>query len=144
MSCGMYKMNGGAKHVGGAKQVGGAKHVGGAKQVGGAAMAPLSYLNPTYREPSSSAGPHALYSEPGLARPSINATGGSRSRSRKLKCKRKHKHTRRCIRKGGFFPPPSLLGSFIQSAPTLAMPAAVSGYRLVRNYKGSNKTRKNH
>ena len=130
MSCGMYKMNGGAKHVGSAKHV------------GGAAMAPLSYLNPTYREPSSSAGPHALYSEPGLARPSINATGGSRSR--KLKCKRKHKHTRRCIRKGGFFPPPSLLGSFIQSAPRLAVPAAVSGYRLVRNYKGSNKTRKNH
>jgi hypothetical protein len=100
-------------------------------------MAPLSYLNPSYREPSSSAGPHALYSEPGLARPSINATGGSR----KMKCKRKHKHTRRCLRKGGFFPPPSLLGSFVQSAPRLAVPAAVSGYRMVRNYK--NKTRKN-
>jgi len=120
----------------------------GVKQVGGAAMAPLSYLNPSYREPSSSAGPHALYSEPGLARPSINATGGARAsartRSRKMKCKRKHKHTRRCMRSnGGFFPPVSALGSFMQSAPTLLTPAAVTGYRMVRNYKGSNKTRKN-
>jgi len=115
------------------------------KMNGGAYLAPLSYLNPSYREPSSSAGPHALYSEPGLARPSINATGGaySRPRSRKTKCKRKHKHTRRCLKKGGFFPPPSLLGSFVQSAPRLAVPAAVSGYRMVRNYKSSSKTRKN-
>ena len=115
---------------------------------GGAAMAPLSYLNPSYREPSSSAGPHALHSEPGLARPSINATGGSRSR--KLKCKRKHKHTRRCMRstkKGGFFPPVSVLGPIMRSGPSLAVPAAVSGYRMLRNYKGStrrNKTRRNN
>lgn len=116
------------------------------KMSGGAYLAPLSYLNHTYREPSSSAGPHALYSEPGLARPSINATGGSRAGSKKMKCKRKHKHTRRCLRstrKGGFFPPVSALGSFMQSAPKLMVPAAVSGYRMVRNYKGSNKTRKN-
>lgn len=111
---------------------------------GGAYLAPLSYLNPSYREPSSSAGPHALYSEPGLARPSIHATGGSRSR--KMKCKRKHKHTRRCMRstrKGGFLPPPSLLGSFMRSAPGLAPAAGVTAYRMVRNYKGRNKTRKN-
>jgi hypothetical protein len=120
----------------------GAKQNGGAKQVGGAAMAPLSYLNHTYREPSSSAGPHALYSQPGLARPSINATGGTRSK--KMKCTKKHKHTRKCI-KGGFFPPVSTLGSFMQTGPSLAVPAAVSGYRMLRNYKGSrkNRTRKN-
>lgn len=116
----------------------------GRKQYGGAYLAPLSYLNPSYREPSSSAGPHALYSEPGLARPSINATGGSRSRARtrarKTRCARKHK--RRCMSsKGGFYPPPSLLGPFMRSAPTLVAPALVSGYRMVRNYK--NKTRKN-
>jgi hypothetical protein len=127
----------------GVKQYGGAE---GTKQVGGAAMAPLSYLNPSYREPSSSAGPHALYSEPGLARPSMNATGGARTRHRKLKCTRKHKHTRRCMRsrkKGGFFPPISVLGPFMRSAPSLAVPAAVSGYHMLRNYKGRNKTRKN-
>ena len=122
----------------------------GVKQYGGAAMAPLSYLNPTYREPSSSAGPHALHSEPGLARPSINATGGSRKRahSRKIRCMRKHKHTRRCLkrgtRRGGFFPPVSALGSIMQSGPSLAVPAAVSGYRMLRNYRGPNKTRKNN
>jgi hypothetical protein len=125
MSCGV-------KHVGLAE--------GTAKHVGGAAMAPLSYLNPSYREPSSSAGPHALHSEPGLARPSINATGGARSR--KTRCRRKHKHTRRCLKKGGFFPPVSALGSFMRSAPTLAVPAAVSGYHMLRNYKASS-TRRN-
>ena len=114
------------------------------KMSGGAYLAPLSYLNPTYREPSSSAGPHALYSEPGLARPSINATGGTRkgTRSKKLKCTKKHKHTRKCI-KGGFMPPVSMLGSFLVSGPRLAVPAAVSGYRMVRNYKGSRASRKN-
>jgi len=131
--CDAYKMKGGAKST---------------KQNGGAYLAPLSYLNHTYREPSSSAGPHALYSQPGLARPSINATGGSRSsaRSRKLKCTKKHKHTRRCMhstRRGGFFPPVSALGSFMRSGPSLAFPAAVSGYHMVRNYKGPSKTRKN-
>ena len=117
---------------------------------GGAYLAPLSYLNHTYREPSSSAGPHALYSEPGLARPSINATGGYRARrgSRRLqkkKCTKRHKHTRRCLkrstRKGGFFPPASALGSFMQSGPGLVVPAAVSGYHMVRNYKGNSKSK---
>ena len=127
----------------------GVKQYGGAKHIGGAAMAPLSYLNPSYREPSSSAGPHALHSEPGLARPSINATGGTRatggSRSRKIRCTRRHKHTRRCMRstkKGGFFPPVSVLGPIMRSGPSLAVPAAVSGYRMLRNYKGPNKTRR--
>ena len=117
----------------------------GVKQYGGAAMAPLSYLNPSYREPSSSAGPHALHSEPGLARPSINATGGSRSR--KMRYTRKHKQSRRRrrgTRRGGFFPPVSALGPIMQSGPSLAVPAAVSGYRMLRNYKGSNKTRRNN
>lgn len=122
------------------------KMAGGAMQAGGAALAPLSYLNPSYREPSSSAGPHALYSEPGLARPSMNATGGSRNA--RSKCTRKHKHTRKCMatsrktsRKGGFFPPLSVAGSFYTSAPRLAPAAFVSGYRMLRNYK--SKTRKN-
>jgi hypothetical protein len=129
------------------KQNGGAKQNGSAKQNGGAYLAPLSYLNHTYREPSSSAGPHALYSQPGLARPSINATGGSRARastrSRNKKCTRRRKYTRNCVkrRKGGFFPPVSALGSFMQSGPALAAPTAVSAYRMLRNYK--NKTRKN-
>jgi hypothetical protein len=120
----------------------------GVKQLGGAAMAPLSYLNPSYREPSSSAGPHALHSEPGLARPSINATGGSRksARSRKIRCTRKHKHTRRCLkrgtRRGGFFPPISALGPFMRTGPSLAVPAAVSGYRMLRNYAGRKNTRR--
>ena len=126
----------------------GVKQLGGAQQDGGAAMAPLSYLNPSYREPSSSAGPHALHSEPGLARPSINATGGTRksARSRKLRCTRKHRHTRRClkpiIRRGGFFPPVSALGPFMRTGPSLAVPAAVSGYRMLRNYTGPKKTRR--
>ena len=120
----------------------------GAKHVGGAAMAPLSYLNPSYREPSSSAGPHALHSQPGLARPSIHATGGSRARSRKIRCTRKHRHTRRClkpiIRRGGFFPPISALGPFMRTGPSLAVPVAVSGYRMLRNYTGRKNTRKNN
>ena len=129
------------------------KMTGGAKQVGGAALAPLSYLNPSYREPSSSAGPHALFSEPGLARPSINATGGSRNARRyarryaRRECTRKHKHTRKCMatrrktrRKGGFFPPLSVAGPFYSSAPKLAPAAFVTGYRMMRNYK--SRTRK--
>jgi hypothetical protein len=119
----------------------------GRKQYGGAYLAPLSYLNHTYREPSSSAGPHALYSEPGLARPSINPTGGYRARrsSRKIRCSKRHKHTRRCLkrgtRKGGFFPPVSALGSFMQSGPGLVVPAGVAGYHMLRNYKGPTKNR---
>ena len=120
------------------------------KQYGGAYLAPLSYLNHTYREPSSSAGPHALYSisEPGLARPSINPTGGYRARRsyRKIRCSKRHKHTRRCLkrgtRKGGFFPPASALGSFMQSGPGLVVPAGVTGYHMLRNYKGKSKTQR--
>lgn len=134
--CDSCKMSGGAKGTG---------------QNGGAYLAPLSYLNPSYREPSSSAGPHALYSQPGLARPSINATGGSRSRrsararahSRKMNSKSRHKHRRRSTRKGGFFPPIGAIGSFMKSAPSLAPAVGVTAYRMVRNYKGRNKTRRN-
>ena len=128
MSCSAYKM------------------AGDAKQVGGAAFAPLSYLNPSYREPSSSAGPHALFSEPGLARPSINATGGSRNARRYARRECTRKHTRKCLatrrtrRKGGFFPPLSVAGPFYSSAPKLAPAAFVTGYRMVRNYK--SRTRK--
>jgi hypothetical protein len=82
-----------------------------------------------------------------LARPSINPTGGYRARrsSRKIRCSKRHKHTRRCLkrgtRKGGFFPPVSALGSFMQSGPGLVVPAGVAGYHMLRNYKGPTKNR---
>jgi hypothetical protein len=90
----------------------------GCKQFGGASGAPLSYVDPKYTGPSASAGSNLLISEPLLARPSLNHTGGKR---------------------GGFFPPPSIMGSFIPNAARLAPAAAITGYRMVRNYK---KTRK--
>jgi len=98
-------------------------------------MAPLSYVNPSYREPSSSAGSNILLSEPGLARPSINHTGGSK------RCTLKHKHTKckTAKRRGGFFPPPSVMASFIPNAARLTPAAFVSGYRMVRNYKSASK-----
>ena len=104
---------------------------------GGTSGAPLSYSNPNYQEPSASAGSNRLGSEPLLARPSLNHTGGKRYR----KCTRKHKHTRKCLtksRKGGFYP--SVMGGIINNGSRLVPAAAVQGYRMVRNY---NKTRKN-
>jgi len=109
---------------------------------GGTSGAPLSYSNPNYQEPSASAGSNRLGSEPLLARPSLNHTGGKRyGRSHKKKCTRKHKHTRKCSsrnRKGGFYP--SVMGGIINNGARLVPAAAVQGYRMVRNY---NKTRKN-
>ena len=93
------------------------------RQNGGASGAPLSYLNLNYKEPSGQSGSNVLISEPLLARPSLNHTGGKR-------------------KKGGFFPPPSIMASFIPNAARLAPVAAVTGYRMVRNYKGNKKTRK--
>ena len=90
---------------------------------GGTSSAPLSYVNNSYREPSGYAGSNVLISEPGLARPSLNHTGGRRSR------------------KGGFYP--SIMGPFINNAAKLAPATAVTAYRMVRNYKSSSKTRKN-
>ena len=97
----------------------GCKQFGGSRKLrGGASGAPLSYLDPKYTGSSASAGSNVLISEPLLARPSLNHTGGKR---------------------GGFFPPPTIMGSFIPNAARLAPAAAITGYRMVRNYK---KTRK--
>jgi len=96
------------------------------KYKGGAQGAPLSYLNPNYQEPSAYAGSNKLISEPLLARPSLNHTGG----------KRKHAKSRR----GGWVP--SVMGSFVPNAARLVPAAAVQGYRMVRNYKKTRKNRK--
>ena len=107
------------------------------RQYGGASHAPLSYVNPSYQEPSgspSSAQVNRLGSEPMLARPVLNATGGRRSKTRS---KHKRRHTRR---KGGFYP--SAMGSLIQNGSRLLPAAALQGYRMVRNYKKSRKNRK--
>jgi hypothetical protein len=93
----------------------------------GGAM-PLSYLNPNYQEPSASAGSNRLVSEPLLARPSLNHTGGKRSR--------KNRRTR----KGGFYP--SVMGGLINNGARLLPAAGVQAYRMVRNYKKSRKNRK--
>jgi len=90
----------------------------------GGAM-PLSFLNPRYVEPSASAGSDRLISEPLLARPSLNHTGGKRSKSRKS-------------RKGGFYP--SAMGGLINNGARLLPAAGVQAYRMVRNYK-SRKSR---
>ena len=100
----------------------------------GGAM-PLSYLNKGYQEPSGPAGSDRLISEPLLARPSLNHTGGKR-------CTRKHRHTRKCrkSRRGGFYP--SAMGGLINNGARLLPAAGVQAYRMVRNYKRSRKNRK--
>ena len=101
----------------------------------GGAM-PLSYLNKAYQEPSGSAGSDRLISEPLLARPSLNHTGGKR------KCTRRHRHTRKCrnSRRGGFYP--SAMGGLINNGARLLPAAGVQAYRMVRNYNKSRKNRK--
>jgi hypothetical protein len=101
---------------------------------GGASAAPLSYLNPKYVEPSGSEGVNRLISEPLLARPALNHTGGKRSTCGKRN-KRKSTKTRR---RGGFYP--SVMGSFLSNGARLLPPTAVQGYRMLRNYKKSRKT----
>ena len=102
-------------------------------QAGGASHAPLSYLNRGYQEPGASQGSDRLGSEPLLARPVLNATGGSRSRKNR-------RSTRRC-RKGGFYP--SVMGGLINNGARLIPAAGVQAYRMVRNYKSrSRKNRK--
>jgi len=103
------------------------------KQFGGAM--PLSYVNQGYQGPSAPAGSDRLISEPLLARPSLNHTGGKR-------CTRRHRHTRKCkkSRKGGFYP--SAMGGLINNGARLLPAAGVQAYRMVRNYKGSRKNRK--
>ena len=101
------------------------KQFGGKK---GGAM-PLSYVNPSYQGPSAAAGSDRLISEPLLARPSLNHTGGRRSKKRTRKS-----------RKGGFYP--SAMGGLINNGAKLLPAAGVQAYRMVRNYKGSRKNRK--
>jgi len=117
----------------GCKQYGGAPIIKGCPLKGGAGM-PLSYVNPSYREPSASQGSNLLVSESLLARPGLNHTGGKRSRKRTTRRKK------RTTRKGGFSP--SIMGSFVPNAARLVPAAGVTAYRMVRNYKGSSKTRK--
>ena len=104
------------------------------KQFGGAM--PLSYLKPSYQEPSASEGFNRLISEPLLARPSLNHTGGRRCHTGG---KRNKKHTRKS-RKGGFYP--SAMGGLIKNGARLIPAAGVQAYRMVRNYNKSRKNRK--
>jgi hypothetical protein len=107
---------------------------GACKQFGGGL--PLSYLNTMYKEPSASAGSNVLLSQAGLARPVLNATGGTRR-------KRNVKKTRRRNIRGGFYP--SVMGGFVSNASRLVVPAGVVGYRMCskattkNKKKGSNK-----
>jgi hypothetical protein len=113
----------------------------------GGAM-PLSYLNKAYQEPSGPAGSDRLISEPLLARPSLNHTGGRRSHTGGRRshmggkrCSRKHRHTRKCLKgKGGFYP--SAMGGLINNGARLLPAAGVQAYRMVRNYNKSSKNRK--
>jgi len=104
---------------------------GACKQFGGAGM-PLSYVNPVYREPSAYAGSDRVISEPLLARPSLDHTGGRRSR--KARKMRKMKKTRR---HGGFYP--SVMNKLIVNGARLVPVAAVTGYRMVKNHKKTHK-----
>ena len=113
---------------------------------------PLSYLNKGYFEPGTSitAGSDRMISEPGLARPAINHTGGKRNRT--MKSRKMDSQTRRmnrrnhsrctsckkCVTKGGFFP--SVMGAFIQNASRLMPAAGITGYRMWHNF---GKTKKN-
>ena len=101
------------------------------KHRGGASHAPLSYVNPNYQQPSASAGVNRLISEPLLARPVLNLTGGKSNTRRN-----KRSYTRR-NRKGGFYP--SVMGSLINNGSRLIPAAGVQAYRMVRNYKPSKK-----
>ena len=111
------------------------------KQFGGAM--PLSYVNPGYQSPSAPAGSDRLISEPLLARPSLNHTGGRRCHTGGRRChtggKRKHRCTRKS-RRGGFYP--SAMGGLINNGARLLPAAGVQAYRMVRNYKKSRKNRK--
>ena len=91
---------------------------------------PLSYLNQGYQEPSASAGSNRLLSEPLLARPSLNHTGGKR---------RKRSKATRKSRRGGFYP--TAMGSLLTNGSRLIPAAGVQAYRMVRNYKKSRKNR---
>ena len=115
---------------------------------------PLSYLNSGYSAPgtTTTAGSNLMISEPGLARPSINHTGGKRNMRSIKKSRKNLSQTRRvnrrnhrargtcrvCVKKGGFTP--SVMGSFIQNASSLMPAVGVTGYRMWHNF---GKTKKN-
>ena len=86
---------------------------------------PLSYTTPSYREPSASAGNNVQISEPGLARPVLNHTGGGRRRSTLRK--------NRNVKVGGFYP--SVMGPFLQNVSSLVPATLYSGYKLFKNNK---------
>ena len=108
---------------------------------------PLSYLKVGYAEPSASAGSNVQVSEAGLARPVLNATGGTRrsnthskltkrnNKRRSKKQTRKHGGSCGCMKKGGFYP--TVMGSFLRNASRLVPAVAYSGYKLLKG-----KTRK--
>ena len=99
---------------------------------------PLSYLSPNYREPSAPAGSNVSGAEPGLARAVLNPTGGRRNRrtrSNRCFCRRSRKS-----RNGGFYP--SVMGNFVGNASRLVPAIAITGYRMVRNFKKTRKSRK--
>ena len=90
---------------------------------------PLSYTTPSYTGPSAPAGNNIQISQPGLARPVLNPTGGAR----------KHKQVTRRRTRGGFYP--SVMGSFLQNAASIVPATVYSGYKLLKNNK--KKSRKN-
>ena len=96
----------------------------------GSAM-PLSYLNPNYLEPSASTGTNVSGAEPGLARASLNLTGGRRTKKtvKGGKCG--------CV-KGGFYP--SVMGNFVANTARLIPATLFATYRMFKNSK--TKTRK--
>ena len=98
----------------------------------GSAM-PLSYLNPNYVEPSASRGANVSGAEPGLARASLNLTGGRRTKKtvKGGKCG--------CI-KGGFYP--SVMGNFVGNASRLIPASLFIAYRMFKNSNSMSKTRK--
>jgi hypothetical protein len=104
--------------------------------VGGAVHAPLSYVDSNYKEPSASAGSTVNVSEPMLARPALNHTGGARTRRKRCTYK-KNKDKRNKV--GGFSA--SVMGSFIQNAKMLMPAAAISGYRMFKNFNTTKKNR---
>jgi hypothetical protein len=112
------------------------KQFGGKRKTRKGGAMPLSYLNRGYQEPSGSAGSDRLISEPLLARPSLNHTGGKRCHTGG---KRNKKRTRKS-RRGGFYP--SAMGGLINNGAKLLPAAGVQAYRMVRNYNKSRKNRK--
>lgn len=95
------------------------------KHRGGNAM-PLSYVKPSYAEPSAYSGSNVLHAQAGLARPVLNPSGGRRGA-----------HTRR---RGGFYP--SVMGSLLHNGSRLIPAAGVTGYKMFKNYSKTRKNRK--